>query len=310
MGEYAPYVLSKVDLGLTMKYPFDYLRPSTAEEAVAMKAEHADRACYWAGGTDLMLQWRAGEVDVDYCIDLTRVSELDFIKSGVGAVRIGAMASLDDLDHAASMNALMAVLGYTARLMCTKQTRTIGTVGGNMCNASPGADLSPLFVALDARATILGSNRKRVVEMEKFFTGVNQTVLSGNEMLYEISVPIPAEQREASYRRVARTVVDIALVSAAVSVTVAAGKVVGSRISLGSVATVPIRAPEAEQLLEGSELKALDVETLTRAGELAANAAKPISDVRAGAEYRRKMCAVLTRRALEDSIGKLNGIGA
>ena len=293
-----------------MKHRFDYLGPSTAEEAVAMKAEHADRACYWAGGTDLMLQWRAGDVDVDYCIDLTRVSELDFIESGDRVVRIGAMASLDDLDHAAGMNSLMDVLGYTARLMCTKQTRTIGTVGGNMCNASPGADLSPLFVALDAQATILGSGGRRVVEMENFFTGVNQTVLSGEEMLYEISVPIPAEPREASYRRVARTVVDIALVSAAVSVTAAAGKVVGSRISLGSVARVPIRVPEAEQVLAGSELNALDASTLYRAGELAADAAKPISDVRAGAEYRRKMCAVLTRRALEDSIGKLNGAAA
>ena len=290
-----------------MKRPFNYLRPHSAEEAIAMKAEHRDRACYWAGGTDLMLQWRGGEVDVDYCIDLTRVPELDGIESGDEEVRIGAMASLDALDHAAGMNQLMEVLAYTARLMCTKQTRTIGTVGGNMCNASPGADLSPLFVALDASAVILGAKGRRKVPMENFFTGVNRTVLQDEELLYEIIVPVPDERREASYKRVARTVVDIALVSAAVSVTETEGKVCGTRISLGSVAPVPIRALEAEQVLVGHDLVAIDEGLLAEAGSLAAGAAEPISDVRAGAQYRRKMCAVLTRRALADSLDRLNG---
>ena len=290
-----------------MKRPFDYLRPHSAEEALRMKAEHGDRACYWAGGTDLMLQWRSGEVDVDYCIDLTRVPELDGITQGEGEIRIGAMASLDALDHASDMNRLMEVLGYTARLMCTKQTRTIGTVGGNMCNASPGADLSPLFIALDASAVILGGKGIRNVPMENFFAGVNRTVLRDEELLYRIDVPVPAERREASYKRVARTVVDIALVSSAVSVTECEGRVSGTLISLGSVAPVPIRALEAEQVLVGHDPASIDEGLLAEAGSLAAAAAEPISDVRAGAEYRRKMCAVLTRRALADSLGRLNG---
>lgn len=291
----------------TLKRPFDYLRPRTVGEAIAMKAEHADRACYWAGGTDLMLQWRTGEVDVDYCIDLTWLPELDGIETGDREVRIGAMASLDALDQAAHMNRLMDVLGYTARLMCTKQTRTIGTVGGNMCNASPGADLSPLFVALDARAVIQGSGGRREVPMEKFFTGVNRTALRGEELLRQIVVPVPGDRREASYKRVARTVVDIALVSAAVSVTVAGGIVSDARIALGSVAPVPIRAPEAEHLLIGCELAAVDADTLAQAGSCAAGVAEPISDVRAGAAYRRNMCAVLTRRALADALNRLQG---
>ncbi len=290
-----------------MRQPFDYLKPGTAKEAVAMKAEHGSRACYWAGGTDLMLQWRDGLVDVDYCIDLTQVPELDFISAAENKVCIGAMASLDDLDHAAGMNPLMDVLGSTARLMCTKQTRTIGTVGGNMCNASPGADLSPLLVALDATATILGRAGTRVVAMQDFFCGVNRTVLKDEELLYQITVPVPDERRAASYKRVARTVVDIALVSSAVCVTVAGGTISDARVALGSVAPVPIRVTEAEQRLAGCELSTVDDETLSRAGQLAAEAAQPISDVRAGAEYRRKMCAVLTRRALADSLSRLSG---
>ena len=290
-----------------MRRPFNYLRPHTVGEAIAMKAEHGDRACYWAGGTDLMLQWRSSEVDVDYCIDLTWVPDLGGIENGDGEVRIGAMASLDALDQAADMNRLMDVLGYTARLMCTKQTRTIGTVGGNMCNASPGADLSPLFVALDASAVILGAGGRREVPMEKFFAGVNRTILQGEELLYRIVVPVPEDRREASYKRVARTVVDIALVSAAVSVTETGGRVSDARIALGSVAPVPIRVPEAERLLIGCELAAIDEDTLAVAGSCAAGAAKPISDVRAGAQYRRQMCAVLTRRALADTLTRLDG---
>lgn len=292
-----------------MKRAFRYLRPRTAAEAIVMKAEHGDRACYWAGGTDLMLQWRSGEVDVDYCIDLTWLPELDGIEKRDHEVRIGAMASLDALDHASSMHPLMDVLGYTARLMCTKQTRTIATVGGNMCNASPGADLSPLFVALDARAVILGAAGTREVPMEGFFVGVNRTVLRNEELLLRMVVPLPAERREASYKRVARTVVDIALVSAAVSVTEAAGRITDTRISLGSVSPIPIRVPEAEQILVGCEVVSIDDGVLREAGSLAAGVAAPISDVRAGAAYRRKMCAVLARRALADSLMRLNGAG-
>ena len=254
-----------------------------------------------------MLQWRAGELDVDHCIDLTRVPDLGGIENRGHEVRIGAMASLDELDNAAEMNPLMDVLGYTARLMCTKQTRTIGTVGGNMCNASPGADLSPLFVALNASAVIWGAGGVRTLAMENFFTGVNRTDLRGEELLYCIVVPVPEERREASYKRVARTVVDIALVSAAVSLTETDGRISDTRIALGSVAPVPIRVSEAERSLVGWELAAIDEEVLSAAGSLAATSAQPISDVRAGAEYRRKMCAVLTRRALGDAVNRLNG---
>ena len=145
--------------------------------------------------------------------------------------------------------------------------------------------------------------------MEDFFTGVNRTVLRGEELLYRINVPVPDERREASYKRVARTVVDIALVSAAVSVTESEGRISDTRVSLGSVAPVPIRAPEAERMLTGCEPSGIGEDTLARAGQAAAAAAAPISDVRAGADYRRKMCAVLTRRALTDSLDRLNGAG-
>jgi carbon-monoxide dehydrogenase medium subunit len=288
-----------------MTKPFEYLRPSTSEEAIALKAKYKDRARYWAGGTDLMLQWRAGEVDIDYCIDLTFVPTLNYIENERDGVRIGAMTSLDALDNAASLNQLMKVIGYTARLMCTKQTRTISTVGGNMCNASPGADLSPLFVALDSEATIMGSDGSRTVLMENFFQGVNETILKDEELLVEIRVPVPDHPREACYKRVARTFVDIALISSAVSISSDNGVVTDARISLGSVAPVPIRSRAAEQKLIGSILSEIDDDILEEIGQLAATDASPISDIRAGKEYRLDMCTVLTRRSLEESVRNL-----
>ena len=288
-----------------MTKPFEYLRPSTSEEAIALKAKYKDRARYWAGGTDLMLQWRAGEVDIDYCIDLTFVPTLNYIENERDGVRIGAMTSLDALDNAASLNQLMEVIGYTARLMCTKQTRTISTVGGNMCNASPGADLSPLFVALDSEATIMGSDGSRTVLMENFFQGVNETILKDEELLVEIRVPVPDHPREACYKRVARTFVDIALIRSAVSISSDNGVVTDARISLGSVAPVPIRSRAAEQKLIGSILSEIDDDILEEIGQLAATDASPISDIRAGKEYRLDMCTVLTRRSLEESVRNL-----
>ena len=289
---------------------FEYLRPRTIAEALEMKSKHAERAIYWAGGTDLVLLWQRGEVKPDYCIDLTFLPELDYIESEEGAVRIGAMASLDDLDRAAGLNQLMDVLGYTARLMCTAQTRTIATVGGNMCNASPAADLSPLFVALDCEVKIVGIEGERSIPMEDFFLGVNKTALSNEELLAEITVPVPASRREACYTRVARTVVDIALVSSAVSVTADDGIISDARVALGSVGPTPIRSKAAEKILAGASVSGPDKGLLEEAGRLAANDAKAISDMRAGKEYREQMCNVLTRRALDESVRKLAAGGA
>ena len=288
-----------------MKQPFEYLRPNTSEEAVALKAKHKDRARYWAGGTDLMLQWRAGELDIDYCIDLTYLPTLSYVENEQGSVRIGSMASLDDLDYAADSNQLMEVIGHTARLMCTKQTRTISTVGGNMCNASPSADLSVLFVALDCESTIMGSGGSRTVLVENFFKGVNETILKDDELLIEIRLPVPEYPKEACYKRIARTFVDIALISSAVSISSTNGVVTDARISLGSVAPVPIRSRTAEQKLIGLNLLEVDDDILEEAGQLAATDASPISDVRAGKVYRQDMCKVLTRRTVEESVQKL-----
>lgn len=291
-----------------MRASFEYLRPSSPLEAAAMKREHGDRAVFWAGGTDLVLLWQRSEIDLDYCIDLTHMPELDYITCQEDSIRIGAMASLASLERSADRHHLLAMLSDITKLMCTPQSRTIATVGGNLCNASPAADLSPAFVAVNAEAKIFGASGERSVQMEDFFSGVNATVLEDGELLAEIAIPLPDGRIDASYRRIDRTVVDIALVNASASITVdESNRVTGTRIALGAVAPVILRSPAAEALLEGVDISRVDGALLEQAGIRASEDAKPISDVRASAAYRTEMVKVMVRRALEDIVRKLGG---
>ncbi len=291
-----------------MGTPFEYLRPTTPHEAVAMKARHGVRARFWAGGTDLMLGWQQGTAAFDYCIDLGFLSGLDGIECGDGRIRIGALVTLDELDRASGRGPLLEALGATARLMCTPQTRTIATVGGNLCHAAPSADLSPLLLALDAEAVIAGPTGERSISLEDFIRGPNETALADDEILVEVRVPLPTRRREACYRRVARTSVDIALTGVAVALTSdGEGRIADARIALCAVAPVPLRSRAAEEVLVGAELSTFDGALSAAAGERAAADARPITDLRASAEYRREMVRVLTRRAICEVVGKLAG---
>ena len=290
-----------------MRSRFEYIRPSSLAAAVASKLAHGDEAAYWAGGTDMMLQWKSGERSPKYCIDLTFLNEMRGIGILGDNIRIGAMASLEDLERSAGSHGLLKTLSDIVKLMCTPQTRTIATVGGNLYNASPAADLSPALVAMNAHAVLVGADRRRRVPMIDFFEGVNRTALRNGEVLSEIRIPVPDGRGiAASYRRVDRTVVDIALVNASACLTVfESGRVEACAIALGAVAPVIIRSAGAESVIAGKHIEELDDAALSRAGTLASEDAKPISDVRASAGYRREMVEVMVRRALSDCIEQL-----
>lgn len=291
-----------------MKAHFEVIQPTTPKQASALKRKHGDRARFWAGGTDMTLLWQRGEVDLDYCIDLSRVSGLDEIKISAKEIRIGARVTLAQLERSAAQHGLLRTLSDVTKLMCTPQTRTLATIGGNLCNASPAADLSPVLVAVNAAARLRTMTTKRDVAMEKFFTGVNETAIEDAELLTEIAIPLPRGQTAASYRRVARTVVDIALVNAAAAITVNdKGGIVKAGIALGAVAPTIPRAPQAEELLIGAGLEDVDPQLIERVAQKASEVAKPITDVRAGAAFRKHMAKVMVRRALEDCIVSLGG---
>jgi len=291
-----------------MKSGFTYHRADSPTEAVALLARHGETACLWAGGTDMTLHWKREKVTPGVCIDIRRIAELDHISVEPDAIRIGAMTSLSKLERAAAGHPLLEMLGDVTKLMCTPQTRTLATVGGNLCNASPAADLSPALVALDARAVILGPEGARDMALVDFFKGVNRTDLGPAELLREVRIPLaPGGVKHGAYRRIDRTVVDIALVAGAAALTVSDGVIARAGFGLGAVSPVIPDAPEASALLEGRALADVDGELLARAADRAAARATPITDVRASAEYRSDMLAVMVRRALEASVVKHGG---
>lgn len=291
-----------------MRNKFKYLRPSTSEEASNIKAEYGRRAKCLAGGTDLLLQWRHGETDFEYCLDLTFIPELQYIQNIKKELCIGALTTLAHLEDAVEGNSLKTCIRNAVSQMCTPLIRNLATVGGNLCNASPAADLSVLFVALGAQAQILGKSGERSISLEDFFRGVNETVLADDEILTGIRIPLPVFRTGHSFNRVTRTVIDIAQVNTAVSLAVDATRIVDAKIVLGAVAPVPIRSKTAEQMFVGLEISQVDQGLIKMASNQAVTEIKPVSDIRASAAYRRQVSKVLVRRSIEESIRNLNGV--
>ena len=253
----------------------------------------------------MMLLWRGGEISFKYGIDLSHLPELDYLEVGEEAVRIGAMTRLDRLDRAADGTTVLDLLGETARRMCTPQTRTLATIGGNICRAAPSADLALPLLVLEAEVKLRSLRGDRVLALESFFTGVGTTDCREDELVVEITVPVDRMASGGSYQRVSRTRVDISLVGAAALLLGEGGEVHQVRIALGAVAPTPIRVRVVEDFIRGKKIGGLTGEELKRVEELASSCASPLSDQRSGAEYRRKMCGVLVRRAVESCLEKL-----
>jgi aerobic carbon-monoxide dehydrogenase medium subunit len=193
-------------------------------------------------------------------------------------------------------------LAESGALVGSIQVRNLATVGGNICNAAPSADMAPPLVALDAEAVIAGPRGQRRVPMAAFFTGVRRTVLAPEELLLEFSVPAPGPHSGGCYlRHTPRRELDIAVVGVASQVTLADGVCAKVRICLAAVAPTPVRATAAEQALEGQRLTP---ELIERAATLAIEAAKPISDQRGSVEFRRHLVRVLTRRTLTTALAR------
>jgi CO/xanthine dehydrogenase FAD-binding subunit len=243
-----------------------------------------------------------------YCIDLSLISNLLFIKHTPKELRIGTLTRLADLENSDQGNGLTAALRSAAGQMCTPQIRTFATVGGNVCNASPASDLPVLLMALNGRVKIRGVSGDRTVALEEFFRGVKQTVLKDDEMLSEISVPKPTTRTASAYQRATRLVVDCNQTNTAVRLSVDdSGVVTDARIALGAVAPTPMRAKAAEKMLLGVNVSEFEADLIEEASRLAASETRPITDLRASADYRREISRVLVRRCIDESIQKLRG---
>ncbi|MFQ5915375.1 MAG: FAD binding domain-containing protein [Nitrospinota bacterium] len=280
----------------------ELFRPATKKEAVSLLARHKGKAKVLAGGTDLIVLMRAGKVQPEVLVSLNRVKGLRNLSySSRNGLRIGALVTHSELMENEAVQRHYPVLMETAKTLAGPPVRNAASVAGNLCHAAPSADFAPPLLTLDASVVLFGPKGERTVPLPEFFKAPNKTVLAEDEILSEIRVPSPAEGSGASYLKLGvRSAMEIAMVSVAASLTRANGKCTGVRVALGAVAPTPMLAESAAGAAEG---KAPSAEVFAKAGEAAAKESKPITDIRASAEYRKKMVAVLTRRALARAAG-------
>jgi CO/xanthine dehydrogenase FAD-binding subunit len=281
-----------------MRLPhFDYAAPTTVAEALRLLAEKGPGAKVLAGGTDLIIRMRHGLVKPSAIIHLGGIAELKTIaykpKTGLS---IGAAATLAEVAAHPDIKRHYPAVAYAAGETANVQVRNLGTVGGNLCNAAPSADNAPTLLALGAEMVLAGPKGERRVALEQFFRGPGQTVLEVGEILTAIQVPPPPPRSGAAYQQVsARGKVDICAASVGAAVVFDGETCQEVRIFLGAVGPTPLRALETESLVRD---KSFTPALIEQAGTKAAAEARPITDVRASADYRRQMVGVLTRRAL------------
>jgi len=283
--------------GLVMR--FEYLEPATIEEAVSLLTKYDGRAKVIAGGTDLVVQMREKAVKPDYVIDIVNIPGLDYInydeKQGLS---IGALTTISSLEKSAELRMKYPVISLAASKLGSVAIRNLGTLGGNLCNAAPSAEMAPALIGLSADAKIVGPGGERIVPLENFFTGPGSTVLKKGGLLVEVQVPVSWPGTRGVYLKHAiRGMVDLAIVGVAVVIVIEPrdGVCQDIKVTLGAVAPTPMRAHSAEGVIKG---RRIDEGLIEKSAEAASAEARPISDVRASAEYRSEMVKVFTRWAL------------
>jgi len=284
---------------------FELALPRSIDEALRVLSERGSEAKLLAGGTDLLPQLKNGLLKPACVIDLSGVERIRTLTSDASGLHVGAAVAARTLERDATTQKTYTSLAESGALVGSVQVRNLATLGGNLCNAAPSADMAPPLLALDAEAVIVGPKGERRVPVTDFFTGVRRTVLAPDEILLEIVVPAPGARSGGHYlRHTPRRELDIAVVGVASQLTLSNGVCSKARIALAAVAPVPLRARAAEQALEG---KPVTPEAIERAAELALGAAKPISDQRGSADYRRHLVRVLTRRTLRTALARAGG---
>ena len=277
---------------------FEYHEPESLGDVIALAARFGTEASFLAGGTDLIVQLERGRIAPRHVIGLRRVPGLTGIEVN-GRVTLGARVTPRAIERAPELAGAFRCLIEGAEVIGGHQVRNVATVGGNLVNASPAADLVPGLLALDGAVTLVGPAGEREVSIEHFLLGPNRTTRRPDELLTRVSLPaLPTRAATAFLKAGRRRAMEIAVVGVAARLTLDASleRCLEARIALGAVAPTAVRAHQAERALEGQPV---GPEAFRRAAEMAQDACRPIDDVRASAAFRRHLVGVLVRRALD-----------
>ncbi|MCH8825588.1 MAG: xanthine dehydrogenase family protein subunit M [Chloroflexi bacterium] len=282
----------------------DYATPHSVREAVELLNEAGGNARPMAGGTDVLVQLRANAMpDVNLLVDVKNIPELNEVTMDpeVGLTLGAAVPCYKIYENKAIEHAYPGLID-TATLIGGTLIQGRASLGGNLCNAAPSGDSIPVMIALGCTARISGPNGNREVPVEDFCTGVRETVLQRGELLVSLHFPAPKSNEGANYLRfIPRNEMDIAVAGVGSSVVLDNGNIKSARVALASVAPTPLYVKEIGDAIAG---KPANEETLQLAGQMARDAARPITDMRGTIEYRRHLCDVLTRRSLQIAIDR------
>ena len=284
---------------------FEYLRPNTIPEAIAMLQQHGDAAKILSGGQSLIPMMKLRLARPAILIDINRISGLSHIKEEGGYLKIGGLTREAELEVSPLVRSKYPILADTTHVIADPQVRNLATVGGNLAHGDPANDHPATMIALGAQVVANGPKGERVIPIDNFFVSLFTTALKPDEILTEIRVPVPPPRSAGAYLKLERKVGDFATAAVAVQVTLdekGACQKVG--MGLTNVGATPVKARKAEDFLRG---KKLDDAAIAQAAQLAADEAEPSADLRGPVEYKKGLVKELAKRALRltrERVGK------
>jgi CO/xanthine dehydrogenase FAD-binding subunit len=280
--------------------PFEIYQPASIQEAREIHAHHGPGGCFLAGGTDVVIAIKEKGLVPRYVVDLKRIESLSGIRENPadGSLVVGALTTMREVETSRTIGKRFPFLSQSAAEVGSIQIRNRATIGGNIANATPSADVVPALLVLQAQVNISTVKGTQQVPLESVFLGPGKTIMGPGDILIEIIIPpAPATLRGEYIKFSPREMMDLAYVGVATAIVFEGSDRVcrEARIALGAVSPVPIRARKAEAALVNH---VINEESAERAGEIASTECSPISDVRASADYRRHMVRVNTKRAI------------
>ena len=271
---------------------FDYVAAQSVEEAIAAKGEGGDETRFLAGGQSLLPMMKTRLATPAKLVDINRIPGLDTIARSNGHLRVGALARHADIVRS---DATFGAIASAAPWVSDPLVRNRGTLCGSVSHCDPEGDWNSVLLATGADVIARGPNGERAIPIADFVVDFFQNSLADDEMVVEVRIPVPSGRVGGSYQKLERKVGDYATVGVAAHLELADGTIARAGLALTAVNPVNTKVPAAEQLVQG---KPPSDELFAEAGELAAQASEPRTDVRGSAEWKRNVVRVFTRRAM------------
>jgi len=274
-----------------------YFEPKTIAEVCELLDEY-EEAKIIAGGQSLIPLLKQRLIEPECLINLKEIAELNYIEYDEDTgLRIGALTTHQQIEKSPVIESQCSVLSEMVKVLGDVQIRNVGTIGGSLCHADHASDPPVALMSLGASIKTVSSSGSRIIPLDEFFTNYFETVLQPGELLTEIQIPNSKDRFGASFKKHSVYERDLAVVNAAVGLTLAGydGAISDVKIALGAVASTPIRARAAEEKLLS---KSVDAELIAAVAQVAAEESQPVSDINSSADYKREIVSVLTRQTL------------